>query len=214
MSHVPRPHRPRRAGSLNPSSDLTQDALVRACLDHRQGAWEEFLERYGNLIYSTILKIGLPESDAEEAFQNSVVAIYRQLPRLRDHAKLLAWIIGISHRQAVNRIRSRSRESLLPEIDDTIISDSRAVWGDAAPDDEAPADLRARLQGAQQTRETLAALPERCRRLLTMLFLEDPPPDYQEIRRREGIPVGSIGPTRARCLDKARKIFLDRGWAG
>jgi len=186
---------------------LTSDELVSACLEHERGAWEEFLRRYANLIHSTILKVGVTGVEQEEAFQNSVIAMYRELPRLRDRGKLISWIVGISHRQAVNRIRARRREVLVEEISDEMMAGANTIGIE-----ELPAEDRQRLEQAQQTREAMELLPERCRRLLEMLFIQDPPADYAEVSKREKIPVGSIGPTRQRCLDKARKTFRDRGW--
>ena len=84
---------------------------------------------------------------------------------------------------------------------------------DPTPPPELPDAVRVRLEQAQQAREALAGLSERCRRLLGYLFFEDPPLDYAEIARREGLPIGSLGPTRARCLEKLRRHFEDRGWA-
>lgn len=184
---------------------LSPDALISACLEHRAGAWDEFLHRYGNLVYSTILKVGLPEADQEEAFQNAIIAIYRQLGRLRDPAKLLSWIIGISHRQAINQIRARRRETLVEEVTDDMVAED--AGGGALPDQP-----RLDLERAQQARETMEQLNERCRRLLELLFMSEPALDYIEIAELLGIPIGSIGPTRARCLEKARRVFSDRGW--
>ncbi len=180
-----------------------------ACVEHGVGAWDEFLRRYSNLIYSTIIKVGLPESDQEEAFQNSILAIYRQLPQLRDHGKLLSWIISISHRQAINRIRARKREVLVEAVTDEMVQGA----SDAEPSDLDPPADRLRLEQAQQAREMMDQLPERCRRLLQLLFVEIPPLDYVEVSKREGLPIGSIGPTRQRCLEKARRLFRERGWA-
>jgi RNA polymerase sigma factor (sigma-70 family) len=195
------------AGGASSDPQPTQDDLIARCLAHDEGAWAEFLHRYQRLIYSTILKVGLPADETEDAFQASIGAIYRQLPRLRHPDKLLSWIVGISWRQAINRIRYRSKEISLAPDDPALENplDPRATEGLA---DQA----RVELERAQQAQEAMTALPERCRRLLQYLFYEDPSPDYAEIARREGIPIGSLGPTRARCLEKLRRYFRDHGW--
>jgi len=187
---------------------LTQEELIVACLDHREDAWQEFLRRYGDLIYSTILKVGLTPEDQEESFQSTIVALYRHLPRLRDREKLVSWMIGVAWRQAINRIRERTRAG-------RISGGPRAAAG---AETEIPSstpgveETRLHLERAQWTREALDQMPERCRRLLSLLFYENPPLDYQEIAHREGIPIGSLGPTRARCLQKMKRIFEERGW--
>lgn len=181
--------------------------LVAACLEGESGAWEELLRRYANLIYSTILRSELDATDAEEAFQETAVALYRQLPRLREREKLTAWVIGIARRQAVNRIRARARERrLLGPVDPSLVPSDLP---DPVPLAE---EQRLRLEHAQQAKEAMGSISERCRRLLHYLFFEDPPPDYREISRRENIPVGSIGPTRVRCLVGLRRFFAERGW--
>ena len=182
--------------------------LVTSCLQKNELAWEELLKRYGNLIYSTILKVQLPEDEVEEAFQSSVVAIHQQLPRLRDPDRLVSWIIGISYRQAINRIRSRRREMTIDSLPEGWL-DQNSIHS-VSP--ELPDQTRVRLTDVQMTREGFGELNERCRRLLQSLFFDDPSPDYTEISEREGIPVGSIGPTRARCLEKLRQLLLEQGW--
>jgi RNA polymerase sigma factor (sigma-70 family) len=182
--------------------------LVDRCLDHESGAWEEFLRRYGRLIYSTIHKVGLPANEQEDTFQSSVMAIYLQLPKLRDRERLVAWIVGITWRQSVDRIRSRSREIRMEEVEDQVLRGSLDPPADAALPDED----RVALEQAQHAREALESLSERCSRLISLMFYEHPPLDYTEIARREGIPIGSLGPTRARCLERMRQFYRKQGW--
>lgn len=171
--------------------------LVVRCLAHEEAAWEEFVRRYANLIYATILKVQLPPEDVEEAFQSSMVAIHQQLPKLREPDRIVSWIVGISHRQAVNRIRARTREQATSDTELLTRPDETAL-----PD----ADL-VKLERIQHVREGMAQLSDRCQRLIQYLFFADPAPDYETISKTEGIPIGSIGPTRARCLDKLRTLL-------
>jgi RNA polymerase sigma factor (sigma-70 family) len=182
--------------------------LIDRCLDHESGAWEEFLQRYGRLIYSTIHRVGLPTGEQEDTFQSSVMAIYQQLEKLRDRERLVAWIVGITWRQSVDRIRSRSREIRMEEVEDPVLRGSLDPPTDAALPDED----RVALEQAQHAKEALESLSERCSRLISLMFYEHPPLDYTEIARREGIPIGSLGPTRARCLEKMRQFYRTRGW--
>jgi RNA polymerase sigma factor (sigma-70 family) len=214
----PRSDRPDRVGSNRAAPEHSGSGtgghkrpdrdLVDRCLDHEFGAWEEFLRRYGRLIYSTIHKAGLRPDEQEDAFQSSVMAIYRQLPKLRDREKIVSWIVGITWRQAVDRIRLRSREIRMEEVRDPVLRGSLDPPADAVLPDED----RVALELAQHATEALDSLPGRCRRLLNLMFYEHPPLDYAEIARREGVPVGSLGPTRARCLQKMRRFFRERGW--
>ena len=206
-----RPFRP--TGSSATLRSLPVAELLERCVEQRPDAWEEFLRRYANLIYSTILKVGLPDEDRDDAFQSSILAIYSDLGHLRQRESLVSWIVGISYRQAVNRIRARTRarETALDEGQDGSV---RGAQSDLPDPRELPDRARIDLERAQQIAEAFDRLPDRCRRLLRLLFYEDPAPDYGEISRREGLPLGSIGPTRARCLDKMRRIYEERGWVG
>lgn len=183
----------------------TTDELIEHCRAGENVAWQEFLRRYERLIYSTILRSGLPPADQPDVFQACVIAIYRGLKKLRNPERLTSWIIAISSRQAVSGIRRLTRENR-----------RFAPGGDAprfASEAPLPSEERDRLERAQQAEEALAALSGRCRRLLRYLFHEDPTPNYEEIARREEIPVGSLGPTRARCLERMRRYFEERGWS-
>ena len=206
MSRRLRSSSPRRAESktTTPGSvqNPTPESLVARCLAHDEAAWAELVRRYANLIYATILRVQLPEHDVEEAFQSSIVAIHQQLPRLREPDRLVSWIVGIAHRQAINRIRARTRDLTVGDVD----LDTRVA------DDELPDTERLRLVEIHNVREAIAGLSDRCRSLLQSLFFEHPAPDYETISSRDRIPIGSIGPTRARCLDKLRALLIEGGW--
>ncbi len=193
--------------------DLGAGLLVERCLEREEAAWSEFLRRYADLIYSTIhRKVGLPAEECDDAFQNTILSIHTNLGRLRDPDRIVPWIVQIAYRQGVNWIRSRSRMPEMPieDLDDIAIHAS----GEAIVESLPPEEERLQLQRAQRAQELLALLPDRCRQLLWLLFYEDPTPDYVEIARTVGIAIGSIGPTRARCLAKMRQLWEERGLDG
>jgi RNA polymerase sigma factor (sigma-70 family) len=187
---------------------LPQDELLRLCLYHDERAWEEFVRRYSRLIHSVILRYELPVEERKEAYQATIVAAFRQLASLRSPDKLVSWIIGIASRQAINRIRSARREVPVETVTDDHLRDGPAP---PPPQPLPDADLLL-LERAQNVREALLAIPDRCGRLLRALFFEDPTPEYREIAAREAIPVGNIGSLRARCFEKLRGIMEARGW--
>lgn len=200
---------PGRATTGDILQSIHPEDLVRRCRAHSPGAWEEFLRRYADLIHSTIVRMGLDDSDRQDAFQAAVLSIYDSIDRLRNPDSLLSWIVGISRRRAMDQLRRRARRREVPVEERSGTGESDLVDTSVLPD-----SARIELEGAQQVREAMAALPERCRRLLSMLFFEEPSPEYAEISRRESIPIGSIGPTRARCLERVRRFFQDKGWLG
>ena len=200
-----------RPGGEWPRIDAAE--LVHRCLAGSEEAWSEFLRRYGDLIYATLRrKVDLKEEEIEDVFQDAIVSIYRNLPRLRDPGRILSWIIQIAYREGINRIRGniRRRGERL-EMADPAWLDTLSAQDGPSPG-ETPGEEWSDLERAQRIQEAFRVLPERCREILDHLFYRSPTPGYAELSRRIGIPVGSIGPTRARCLERMRRFFAGRGW--
>lgn len=178
----------------------TDDAtLVARCLDNDGAAWATLVARHGPLAWSVIRRTGLAHDDASDAYQTTWLAALEQLPRIRDPHRFPAWIARTAYVQAL-RVRrgygiSRRVLARIParETDDRV------------PDEELSAlEDRSRVAGA------LTAAGGRCEALLRLLYFERPAPEYREIAARLGMPIGSIGPTRARCLERvAKQLGLD-----
>ena len=180
-----------------PHAESGDAALVRACLDGDEDAWAELVDRYGRLVYSIPRRVGLSAADADDVFQNVFTALYRRLAGLRDQTRLSSWLITITYRECW-RIGRLARPTV--EIDDAIVDT-------CAP----PAEEVARWQREQQVREALGRIDGRCRALLTALFLDPAAPSYETIGARLNMPVGSIGPTRARCFKKLEAVLREMG---
>ncbi|MDM7914558.1 MAG: sigma-70 family RNA polymerase sigma factor [Candidatus Eisenbacteria bacterium] len=185
------------------------EELLRGCREGRESAWEEFLRRYGDLIYSTIRRrAGLTRAeDREDAFQNAVLSIYKNLADLRDFDKIVPWMVRIAYTQGIDTLRMRKKlqETPIDDLSESSLNEVRRIEDPAPPAEE----MYLALERAQAARQALSRLPERCRLLIRLLFYEDPPLDYAEVARRAALPIGSIGPTRARCLEKMRRILAD-----
>jgi RNA polymerase sigma factor (sigma-70 family) len=127
---------------------------------------------------------------------------------LRASERLSSWLITVTKREAVRVMKrnlQRSGGDLAQELDQAAF-ESRPPITD---------DLAARLvdlQEQQIVRDALQRMPERCRLLLEMLFLADTPASYAEIAERLDMPIGSIGPTRKRCLGRLRKLLDEMGF--
>ncbi len=165
-------------------------------------AWRAFLAGYGRLIHAAVRRFHLSEPDAEDVFQNACVAIHRSIHTLRNPDKLASWVYGVTYRLAVDHLRRR-REIPVEDPDRLAAGGARRESGPAAD---------RRLEELEETAllyDAVSRLDPRCRRLLVGLYLEDPPLSYREVSARDAMPVGSIGPTRARCLDKLRRLIGD-----
>ena len=141
--------------------------------------------------------MGLSEPDAQDVFQNVFATLLRHLANLRDQNRISAWLITTARRESWRVGRATGRYA---ELDETI--------ADSAP---APFDNVVRWEREQSVRQAIRRLDARCRELLGVLFLEPATPDYEGVAERLGMPVGSIGPTRARCFKKLDAILRELG---
>jgi RNA polymerase sigma factor (sigma-70 family) len=185
--------------------DADDAALVCACLDGEAAAWNALVARYQRLVFTIALRCGLDESAAADVFQVVFERLHVSLPRLVQPDRLQAWIVTTAKREA---IRSSQRARRTVSLDDPA-GETVALL---AADDPLPDAVVEDLRSLDRLRDALARLDERCRALLTALFLEpgDVEPSYREIAERLGMRIGSLGPTRARCLEKLRQLMEQR----
>ena len=158
-------------------------------------AWEALVERYAPLIWSICRRHRLGDGDAEDVGQSVWTQLADQLDKIRDPAALPGWLATVTRRECLRVLAARGPLAAGYVLDAEII-----------PDEQAAAAERELLAAERQAalREAFRALPPAGQRLI-LLLLEDPPVPYAEISTRLGIPVGSIGPARRRCLDKLRR---------
>jgi len=185
-------------------AEFDDPALIALCLAGEESAWEALIRRYQRLIYSIPLKSGLGEELAAEVFQSVCLRLVEHLGALKDQSKLASWIITTTTRECWRTANRRRREAPIGEGGD---ADDAPALPEIA--DERPLAEAEHLQLAEQqrVRQAVAALPDRCRELVELLYYAEERPSYEEISRRLEIPVPSIGPTRARCLQKLRKLL-------
>src|SRR4029077_14465504 len=170
-------------------------ALVTRASGGDQDAWYELVDRYAPLVYTICTRYRLSNHGIEDVGQNVWLLLVEQLGKLREPAALPAWLATTTARECLRVVTAASKaERLGTGLDDSVI-----FVDDAAIDGEIlVAERNAALRAA------FAELPPRCQQLLSML-ISDPPPSYAEIHAKLGIPVGSIGPQRARCLERMRR---------
>ncbi|HEV2835633.1 MAG TPA: sigma-70 family RNA polymerase sigma factor [Pyrinomonadaceae bacterium] len=170
--------------------------LVLACRRGDQLAWEKLVRRYQRLIYAIPLRAGLNDDQAAEIFQDVFTTLFQKLNDIKEPARLQAWLVTTARRKTWRMI-SKAQTAQHSEAD---AEDYEAVTvRDQTP---LPDEQLLLLEEQHRIRIALSSLDERCRTLLHMLFYRQEPPSYAEIAATLGIPEGSIGPTRARCLAK------------
>ena len=175
------------------SQDRTTAELVDAARSGDDSAWHELVQRYAGLVMATCRRLRLAEADALDVSQTVWLRLVEHLPALREPAALPGWLVTTARNEGLRVLQRPARTSLLGEDDDTLV----------ALDDPVDADLLA-AERRSSLRRAFASLPPSWQ-ALAVLLVADPPLAYAEISRRLGIPVGSIGPTRARILDRLRQ---------
>lgn len=180
-------------------------ALVACCVRGDGAAWSLLVQRYQRLVYAVVRRIGLDEHGAADVFQTVFARLVEHLPRIADPSRLQAWIVTTAKREALMQRRRGQRTVSMTRADDS--DDQASGEWDLADETPIAEDALDELQQLNQLRNALDRLDERCRELLLLLFREeDDRLSYDDVARRLGTSVGSIGPTRSRCLDKLRRL--------
>lgn len=184
----------------NGDSDLQ---LVLACRRGDQLAWEKLIRRYQRLIYAIPLRAGLDEDQAAEIFQEVFTTLFQKLNDIDEPERLQAWLVTTARRKTWRTI-SKAHAGRRSDASADLPADEAAAIRDEAP---LPDEQLLILEEQHRIRTAVSLLDERCRTLLQMLFYRSEPPSYAELAASLGIPEGSIGPTRARCLAKLLRIL-------
>lgn len=181
----------------------TDSELVLACRRGDEAAWEKIVRRYQRLIYTVPRRAGLSEDLASDVFQEVFATLFEKLDSLESPERLKAWLVTTARRKTWRLV---SRESSAQNLDD---ADEEGDFELNKLPDNAPLpdEVLIQLEEQHEVRQAVTALDERCRKLLEMLFYSEEPPPYSEIAAALGTSEGSIGPTRARCLQKLLKLL-------
>jgi len=184
--------RPPSNGS-RPEQHHQPAGLVAAAAADDQDAWNALVARFSGLVWSVIRGHRLSGADAADVFQTTWLRLVEHLDRINDPARVGAWLATTARRESLRTLRLSGRqipcgydlpqpEADTPDIDDALLRDERdaELW------------------------EAFGRLAPRDQALLRMLSAE-PAPSYHEIAGALAMPVGSIGPTRARCLERLRR---------
>jgi RNA polymerase sigma factor (sigma-70 family) len=190
------PSEPARNDTDQTCDDLVVIDLVASARDGDVRAWDALVERYTPLIWSICRKYRLDRADADDVGQSVWLHLVDQLGKIREPAALAGWLATTTRRECGRLVRaSRGPHAVVYALDAENMVDEQAA---AAEQEVLAAERHAAL------REAVTELPPDCQRLVGMLTA-DPPVPYAEISARLAMPVGSIGPTRSRCLDRMRR---------
>jgi RNA polymerase sigma factor (sigma-70 family) len=171
------------------------DLVTRARNGDKQ-AWDAIVERYAALVWAICRSQRLDDADAHDVSQSVWLQLVGELGKIRDPAALPGWLTTTTRRECGKARQAARRSQALGHV--LVATD--------IPDQPTGMPEHELLQAERHAvlREAFARLPPCCGRLIAML-IEDPPVPYAQISSELGIPAGSIGPNRRRCLDKLRR---------
>ena len=171
--------------------------LVRGAAAGDRRSWERLVDQFARLIWSITADFKLAESDAADVAQTTWLRLLEHIDRIEYPDRVGSWLAATARNECLRNLAARKRVVLAhddemltgvvaaePEVDERILADERD----------------------QVVRDALSRLPRRSQRLLELL-MADPPTSYAEISNEMGLPVGSIGPTRGRCLAQLRVLL-------
>lgn len=195
-----------------PTLDTLSDAdLFLCCREGSQPAWHALVRRFQRLVYTVPRRAGLSEAQAADVFQVAFSRLFEHIDRIDDPSRVRAWLVTTAKRETLRLLELDRRLAEPPagsasQADGELDDDAGAL--DQLPDPSPlPESLLDDLQQQDRLHRALAQLDERSRALLTLLFLQDEPLSYSDIAQRLQMPEGSIGPTRARCLQRLRSLL-------
>lgn len=178
-----------------PGGGVDDEALVAAARTGDQAAWDGIVARHGGRVWAVARAHRLSAADAEDVFQVAFLRLVTHLDSIRDPGRVSAWLATTTRHECLRVLKRAGRavpsdgdelfdapDPLLPPVDTNVLADER----------------RTALHAA------LERLSPPCQRLLRVL-MADPEPSYEEVGEALGMPIGSIGPTRGRCLKHLRK---------
>ena len=183
----------------------SDESLIFACRQGDAMAWQTLNTRYLGLVYNVGRRAGLDKEQAADMSQNVFVILARKLDNIEQPAQIGAWLATTARHEAWKVYRRERASRVNVSYDDQEI--------DTLTDQALlPEESLLRLEEQQTVRNAVSSLDERCQQLLTALFYRRDPAPYAEIATALGIPEGSIGPQRGRCLRKLQQILTGMGF--
>jgi RNA polymerase sigma factor (sigma-70 family) len=171
--------------------------LVRRAAEGDQWAWERLVDQYARLVWAMTRDFRLAETDAADVVQATWMRLLEHIDRLEHPARVGSWLAVTARNECLRTVAARKKIVLIH--DNAVLTD--VAGPQSAVDERLLADER-----AQDVRKAVSSLPWQWQRLLQLL-MADPPASYAQISDQLGLPVGSIGPTRGRCLARLRVLL-------
>jgi RNA polymerase sigma factor (sigma-70 family) len=173
--------------------------LIRACRKGDSRAWRSVLQRYERLVFSIPLSYGLSREDAADLTQLTFTILIQSLDSLDDDSRLGSWLATVARRHTWRLLERNRREGTGVERD---LAENATLLGKGDESIE-------RWELLEWLNQGLSLISESCRKLLQALYFDPQQPSYAEVATRLNMSVGSIGPTRARCLQNLKRALSE-----
>jgi RNA polymerase sigma factor (sigma-70 family) len=197
------PARTRRSGTDYGSAGQDTDlvGIVGAAAAGDSMAWSALTQQFSGMVMAIARSFRLSDSDVGEVHQVAWLRLVENIDRIEQPERVGAWLATTARRESLRIVRNRGR--LTFDTDGLV----------QRPDTDAPAPDAGPIsdERSEAVRRAFAQLPPHCQRLLSIILASDDPPSYKEVSRVLSMPIGSIGPTRGRCLEHLRRILEDAG---
>ena len=185
----------------NEPSVVDLDILVRKCKAGDSASWGILVDRFQALVWSSIYRVGLRNEDAEDIFQKVFLILHKNLDRIESAVALPKWLGTTAAREAIrlhrsNRDKSTIALDAIENLDELLASEDASIE-----------KITVAAAESDAIRKIIGQLPGKCPELLSLLY-SDVECSYDEVKTRLGIPIGSIGPTRSRCIERLRQSLI------
>ena len=182
--------------------DKTDATLVLRCVRGEQGGWDELVGRYQRLIYSIPRRAGLSEEQAADVFQEVFLTLFEKIGEIEQPDRIRSWMVTTAKFKTW-AVVCGSKGHYSPATEEEMESEMANIR------DETPLadDLLIELEEQHLIRTALLELEERCQKILSMIYLQEPAASYIEVAVAINVGETSISPLRSRCLKKLEKIL-------
>jgi RNA polymerase sigma factor (sigma-70 family) len=179
--------------------------LIRRCRQGSAGAWRQVLKKYERLVYSIPLRYGLSRDDAADIAQITFTILIQSLDGLSEDSHLGPWLVTVARRHTWRLLERNRRESASERRESADVAESAVLLGKSDADSIEHWELTEWLDAG------LSKIGASCRELLLALYFQPEGSSYAEVAARLGMPIGSIGPRRARCLKSLKQVLSEEG---
>lgn len=187
---------------IDDANGRSDAALVTGCRRGDQAAWDELVDRYQRLIYTIPRRAGLTDEQAADVFQEVFVTLVEKLDAIEQPERIRSWIVTTAKFKTWGVIRGR-KGHYSPATDEELENELNSI-PDAAPLSD---DLLIELEEQHMIRAAVNELDERCREIVSMIYLQESAASYAEVAAQIGVGETSISPLRTRCLKKLQKLI-------